>query len=213
MKATMARPTSAFVDAKDRDAVPFRNLLTSVDLSVARRGSVALLFTGSHSGDGTSTVASNQALVSSAVGRSTLLIDANLYRPGLHQRLGMESRPGLSDVAAHVISLEDAIRTTTVGGVPVSFLPAGLPGQGTSDVLSSRATAELISDACRLYDTVIIDSSPVLTMNDAAVVAAHPEVDTVVVVARHQRRKRVTATVSQLRRAGANIIGLAINSR
>lgn len=211
MSPAATRLPVEFVDPLDSGALPFRNLRTSADLSDKRRGSVALLFTGAHPGEGTSTIAANHALVAGAAGRSTLLIDANLWWPALHQRLGTERRPGLADVAAGAVSLEEAIRATLISGIQVSFLPAGSPVRGTVDVLGSRSVADMIDEACRIFDTVVIDSSPVLAVTDAAVLAAHPEVDTIVVVERGQRRKRVTGTVAQLRRVGANVVGLVVN--
>lgn len=212
MSAAGVRPTPSFLSATDTNALAFRNLQRATDLAVTRRGSVAILFTGSHPGDGTSTVSANHALLTSAAGSRTLLIDANLSRPGLHRRVGTEPAPGLVDVAAGVIALEDAIQTVVVDEIAMPFLPAGSPVRGTVDVLSSQSTADLLTDACRMFDTVVIDSSPVLVVSDASVVAAHPEVDTVVVVAHRQRRKRVNGTVAQLRRVGANVIGLVVNS-
>ena len=212
MSATALRAAAGFVDTTQRDAVPLRNLRTTVDLLASRRGGVALLFTATQAGEGTTTIASNHALLAGDAGRSTLLIDANLSRPALHTRLRMERRPGLADVAAGLVSLAEAVRPVMVGSVELHFLAAGPAVHGSVDVVGSRSVADLLTDACRTYDTVVIDSPPILTVSDAAVLGAHPDVDTVVVVGHRQRRKRVTQTLTHLRRAGANVVGLAVNS-
>lgn len=208
---TPSRRSVGFVTPTEPSSVPFRSLRTAVDLSVQRRRSTALLFTSTHLGEGTSTIASNHALLASSTGRSTLLIDANLSRPVLHARLGEDRRPGLVDVAAGDIGFEEAIRHTSVGQLELSLLPAGSNVHGTVDVLSSEGTADLLSTACELFDVVVIDTPPVLALPDAAVLSAHREVDTVVVVGHRQRRIRAERTITELRRAGANVIGLVVN--
>jgi tyrosine-protein kinase Etk/Wzc len=212
MTRTALRPSQGFVDTTDANAVALRNLRTTADLVAGRRGGVALMFTSPNPGEGTSTIASNHALLASDAGRSTLLIDANLSRPALHTRLRAERRPGLTEIAAGLVSLERAVRPVKVGSVELDFLPAGAAVHGSVDVIGSQSVTDLVTDACRSYDTVVIDSPPVLALTDAAVLAAHPEVDTIVVVGHRQRRKRATQTIRQLRRAGANIIGVAVNS-
>jgi capsular exopolysaccharide synthesis family protein len=208
-----SRRSAGFVNPTEPSSVPFRSLRTAVDLGTKRDGGTALMFTSTHPREGTSTMASNHALLASSTGRSTLLIDANLSRPVLHTRLGEDRRPGLVDVAAGGIGFEEAIRRTSVGQVELNLLPAGSPVHGTVDVLSSEGTADILSAACRLFDLVIIDTPPILTLPDAAVVSAHREVDTVVVVGRRQRRSRATRTITELRRAGANVIGVVVNTR
>lgn len=212
MSRTALRAAPGFVNPTDRNAIPLRNLRTTAELIAGRRGAAALLFTATHPGEGTTTIASNHALLAAEAGRSTLLIDANLWRPALHTRLHTDRRPGLADVAAGLTSLENAIRPVAIGSLELHFVAAGPPVHGTVDVVGSQSVSDLISDACRMFDTVVIDSPPVLALTDAAVMSAHPEVDTIVVIGHRQRRKRVTQTVTQLRRAGANMIGLAVNS-
>lgn len=208
----MAKRSPGFVSAAQNGATAFGTLRRAAETAVSRRASGALLFTGTHPGDGTSTVAGNYAAMSSAAGISTLLIDASLLRPALHARLHVEPRPGLIDVVAGVAVLDDAIVTTTLGGSELSFLPAGGVVRGATGSLGSQAGVDLISDVCGLFEAVVIDSPPVLAVSDAAVLAAHSEVDTIVVVAHRQRRKRLTKTVTELRRAGGNVIGLAVNT-
>lgn len=206
------RRSTGFVNPTEPSSVPFRSLRTAVDLGAQRDGSTALLFTSTHPGEGTSTIASNHALLASSTGRSTLLIDANLTRPALHTRLGEDRRPGLVDVAAGSIGFEEAIRSTSVGQIELNLLTAGSDVHGTVDVLSSEGTADLLSMACRLFDVVVIDTPPILALPDAAVLSAHREVDTIVVVGHRQRRSRASRTITELRRAGANVIGVVVNS-
>jgi capsular exopolysaccharide synthesis family protein len=204
--------SSGFVDLDGPGATALRRLRASIGLEVGRRGDTAVLFTATHPGEGASTLASNYALLTSAAGQSTLLIDANLGSPSLHQLLGEDPRPGLVDVIVGDVAFEEGIRQARVGDVELSFMPAGSPVRGSADVLNSDSAADLLATACSIYETVIIDSPPVLAAPDAAILGARPQVDTVVVVDRHQRRRRAIRTITELRRAGANILGVVVNT-
>jgi capsular exopolysaccharide synthesis family protein len=210
---TRRRLPRSFVQPADPGAVSFRGLRTAVDLGGARRrGTTALLFTGAHPGEGTSTVAANHALLTSTTGRSTLLIDAHLARPVLHARFGESRQPGLADVAAGELSLVEAIRHTSVGQVEISLLTAGAEDAGGLDVLGAGAGEDIITQACARFDVVVIDAPPILTTPDAALLGAHPEVDTVVVVSDGQRGTRASRAVTELRRTGASVIGVVVNA-
>jgi tyrosine-protein kinase Etk/Wzc len=199
------------VDPADPSAGALQGLRAEINLQVRPSSGAALLFTGVHAGDGTTTIASNYALSASAAGYSTLLIDANQAKPALHERLALERDPGLTDVVAGGIAFDDAVQLTTVGDVELALLPAGSPSFWTADVLGSEATSELIAAACDAFAVVVIDSPAVRAAPDAAVLSALPQVATVVVVRRHQRRRRTSDAVTQLRRAGANLVGFVVN--
>ena len=206
------RQRSGLVSLTDPDAAAFRTLRAAADLERARRGASAVLFAAAASGDGTSTIAANHALMAAAARRSTLLIDANLGRPTLHQRLRVELSPGLVDVVLGDVTLDQAVRHTTTGRVELHVLPAGSPVQGWADLLSAGDVTDVLAQATASYDTIVIDAPPVLTAPDAALLSAVPEVDTVVVVRYDQRRQRVVDAIKQLRRSGGNIIGVAVNT-
>lgn len=207
-----AASVPGFVRPEERDAVPFRTIRAVMDLEAKRRGDTALVFTGTFSGEGTSTVASNYALVSASAGYSTLIIDANLSRPSLHRRLACRREPGFVDVVAGDVSFGDALQRTTVENVDLWALTAGAPVPSSLDVINFPGTFDLLGDACEHFDVVVIDTPPVLSLADVAVLSARRDIDTVLVVGERQRRARVSRTIGRLRRAGGNVIGVVVNA-
>jgi Mrp family chromosome partitioning ATPase len=141
-----------------------------------------------------------------------VLVDANLDRPVLHERLGRQRSPGLTDVLIGKTDLPSALATVSVGSTELSLLPAGTPTPGVAELLSRPLTAEVISALAEAYDAVIIDAGPVADAPDTVVLSAHPEVDTVLVVGHRQRRQRVDQTVQRLRRAGGHVLGVTVNT-
>jgi capsular exopolysaccharide synthesis family protein len=186
-------------------------LRVAADLDPARREQTALVFTGPVAGEGTTTLASSYALSVAAAGRRVLLIDGDLHTAGLTDRFGWPRTPGLTDVLTGDADRGSVVRPYEHQGAVVDVVPAGSPLSGAADVLRSEALADLVDVWTQTYDLVVIDAPPVLTYPDARALSTL-RMDTVVVVQKNQQRKRVTNTLTELQRAGGNVIGLVVNN-
>ena len=71
--------------------------------------------------------------------------------------------------------------------------------------------ADVLQAMCARFDSVIVDCPAVLGLPDAAVIAALPDVDTLIVADRRQRRDRLLQAAAELERAGASILGVVLN--
>lgn len=207
----MARNGTGVIDPFGASSQPLRALRVSVDMAATRRRKTSLLFTSADEREGKTTVAINHALVAAASGQSVLIIDANLDRSDVHNRLGLPLTPGLVDYVVGDAQYDELVRTATVDSVQVDVLRAAGEVSSSGDILASREMAELIASASESFDLVIIDAPSVLTHPDANVLSALPEVDTVLVVRRGQQRKRLKQAIAQLERTQANVLGIVLN--
>lgn len=207
----MARNGTGVIDPFGASSQPLRALRVSVDMAATRRRKTSLLFTSADEREGKTTVAINHALVAAASGQSVLIIDANLDRSDVHNRLGLPLTPGLVDYVVGDAQYDELVRTATVDSVQVDVLRAAGEVSSSGDILASREMAELIASASESFDLVIIDAPSVLTHPDANVLSALPEVDTVLVVRRGQQRKRLKQAIAQLERTQANVVGIVLN--
>jgi tyrosine-protein kinase len=154
-------------------------------LAVSRRaagsGSRAILVTGSSPSEGKTTTAINLSSSLATAGHNVILIEADLRRPGIGPALGLQSKYGVASVLVESVALQDALVTTPTFGTNLGILLADYEGGWISDLFALPAARELIADARRMADFVIIDSPPLTDVIDALPLVDY--VDDVVLVA------------------------------
>ena len=145
-------------DAAESEA--FRTLRTA--LSLTDRESRAIVISSTEPGDGKTTVLANLAAAYAQSGKKTLLIDADLRRPGLTGMLGLRGADGVStlirgtdDVAQLGAAL---VRPSGIDGLDV--LPSGPRPTNPAEMLGSIRFSELLGWAEGAYDQILIDSPP-----------------------------------------------------
>lgn len=169
----------------------FRTLRTTLRHSPGSTMPGSLLITSSESGDGKTTVAFCYAQVEALSGVRVLLIEADLRRPTLARRLGLDREVGLCTLLGsstpapekHVVEVPVSI-PGRLNGTPtnVSVLPAGGEAIDPPSLLESDRMRSLLSWAFESYDLVILDTPPFTAVTDAADLIG--QVEGVVVVSR-----------------------------
>jgi succinoglycan biosynthesis transport protein ExoP len=191
-------------------AEAYRTLRTN--LLAACKGTKArtILVTGARQGEGKTTTAVNLAVALAQVGRSVVLISADLRFPRVHSLLGIGNEQGLGQVLLGEVQLSDALVDTSIANLRV--LPSG-PVSGLDEpveLLQSDRMFEVIR-RCRQADFVIVDGPPIEPVADSLVLA--DLVDGVLLVADAQTGTRtgVSQTRHQLEQVGGNILGGVLN--
>ena len=110
-----------------------------------------------------------------------ILIEADLRRPGIGPALDLQAKYGVASVLVESVALKDALVTTPTFGANLGILLADYEGGWISDLFALPAARELIADARRMADFVIIDSPPLTDVIDALPLVDY--VDDVVLVA------------------------------
>jgi polysaccharide biosynthesis transport protein len=187
----------------------FRLLRTNLEFASVDRPIRRLLVTSTGPNEGKTTIAVNLAAVIAQGGRKVTIIDADLRRPKVHQFLGLANQFGLTDmfrgnvtipmISQHTSSLEN-VSVITTGSLPPN----------PSELLASLKMDHILDEAGRGTDIVILDSPPSLVA-DVQILAA--KVDGVIVVVHpgHTEADAARATMEQLKRAGARVVGVVLN--
>lgn len=179
------------------------SVLIGLDDSMRR-----ILLTSSQPQEGKTTVSLNLACSLAQLGRSVLLIDADMRRPDCHHQLEIDPQPGLHGVLAGESDLDEAIRPSTIGGL--SLLPAGKATNEAADLLHSPRLATLLEEAAERYDHVVIDSPPSLTLPDSRTIARYVE-GLVLVVSDKTERASLKRTKRSFDDAGVRFLGFVMN--
>lgn len=123
-----------------------------------------VLVTSSASGEGKTFVSMNLAMsLAMEVDRHALLVDADVLRPSVLQRYGIEPTLGLMELAARPdLDISDVLLRTNIP--KLSLLPAGQPDQKSPELLSSAYIDSLLTELSERYSDrlVIFDAPPVL---------------------------------------------------
>ena len=167
-----------------------------------------ILITSPGPADGKSTIAVNLAYTIARSDKSIVILDADLRRPNVHTMLGVSNENGLSSIFVEEISLKDALQSVEDGRI--FFIASGNPPPNPTELLASKRMTSILDELKKLFDTVIIDCPP-LMVPDTSVLAT--KVDGVVLVIRpsHTTKRTVQMARDQLKRAGANILGVVAN--
>ena len=186
-----------------------RTLRNSILLTDFDRRLRSVLLTSASPSEGKSTVAAHLAATHAGQHKRTLLIDGDLRRPSVHRLYQVPNSVGLSNVLLEQISWRDAvIRIDDPQGLDV--LPAGPSTRRASDLMGT-SLAELVEEASREYDLVVLDAPPLLGFAEPLQMAT--AVDGVIVVARagDTSRKALGTVITTLNRLRANLVGVVLN--
>jgi polysaccharide biosynthesis transport protein len=186
-----------------------RTLRNSILLTDFDRRLRSVLLTSASPSEGKSTVAAHLAATHASQHKRTLLIDGDLRRPSVHRLFQVPNTMGLSNVLMKEISWLDAV---VIMDEPngLHILPAGPSTRRASDLIG-MGLAELIEEATREYDLVVLDAPPLLGFAEPLQMAT--AVDGVIVVARagDTSRKALSSVITTLSRLRANLVGVVLN--
>jgi len=201
---TLSSPKSQFSEA-------FRALRTSLLLSVAGGEPQVILLTSATPSEGKTTVSINLACVLAQRNVRVLIIDADLRRPTVHHRFGLNGKIGLTSVLTGSVSLEEAIQT--IPEIPqLDVLVSGPVPPFPTEMLSSETMQQLIERCKGMYTHIVMDSPPLLSVTDSVVLAR--DADAVVMIVRHGKSSKHAMRRARdlLVRSGAPVTGIVLNA-
>lgn len=191
-------------------AEAFRNLRASISLRPEVNAANPLLVTSTAPGEGKSVVSANLAIAFAANKQRTLLIDCDLHHPAQHLVFPANPDKGISLYLTSNARLQDVVQPTDIPNLDV--LHVGSVPPNAPELLASDRVRELIADACKQYDRVVIDSPPVTAVSDPLVLLPHVQGVIYVVGFDKIRREIVLRTMQKLRECGAPLVGVVMNN-
>jgi len=186
-------------------AEAFRKLRTNLQFLAVDNPPRVIVVTSSLPSEGKSTTAINIALALAESEHNVVLVDGDMRRPTLHRYLDLVGPVGFSTVLSGAALLDEALQRTRFSGLTV--LTSGAIPPNPSELLGSQSARKLLAELRAKFDYVIVDSTPLLAVTDAAILAAGA--DGVLIMARfgQTKREQLAHAVGTLESVGAPLLG------
>jgi succinoglycan biosynthesis transport protein ExoP len=198
---------------KSQMSEAFRALRTSLLLSQPGHPPQVILVTSALPREGKTTAAANLAVTLAQLGDSTVLVDADLRKPGVGRllNLGGNKYAGFSSYLAGVSSLDLVIvphpEIPNLAAIPTGPLPPN-----PADLLSSNKLAEAIAELRKKFKFVVIDSPPVMAATDAVILSVQTDGVLLVVRSGETPKEAFTRTRDLLVSVKCHILGVVLNA-
>lgn len=204
-KQRRTEPAISFDTDNSAISEAFRKLRTNLQFLAVDNPPRVIVVTSSVPSEGKSTTAINIALALAESDHRVVLVDGDMRRASLHKYLDLVGPVGFSTVLSGAVPLDDALQKTKFPGLTV--LSAGTIPPNPSELLASQATRKLLVELRSQFDYVIVDSTPLLAVTDAAILASGA--DGVLMIARygHTKRDQISHAVESLAGVGATVLG------
>ncbi|MBB6225868.1 capsular exopolysaccharide synthesis family protein [Polymorphobacter multimanifer] len=198
-------------DPRGLRAEAVRLLRTQVIAQHIKAGRRGLALVSPVVDSGCSNLVSNLAVALSQVGIKTLLVDANLRAPRLHEIFGLDAdAPGLTSYLSMQVSRPERVVQANV--LPsLAIITAGPTASRPQELLSSRRFRDGVNMLLREYDLVLFDTPPANSSADALTIGA--AAGYVMLVARRDQAyfKDISTLVEQLQTSRCPLIGSVLN--
>lgn len=195
----------------DRDASEaYQFLLASFEYALAQSGARSVLVTSASAGDGKSLTALHLARGLVIQGRNAVLVDSDVRGRGLTQLLHAEDQPGLVGLAEGD-DLDNVVKYYRISyDVRLPVIPAGQAPPQPTGLLASERYREAIAKIAAFNDLTIIDGTPMLSVADAAAVAAQVD-GLLLVIDAHTPQADVWKLSERLRLTATPLLGYVLN--
>jgi protein-tyrosine kinase len=203
------RPSGGFEVAAENEMVA---LSRNIDALLETSPKKVIQFIGSQTGEGTSTVVRDFAMVSAArLGKSVLLLDADPRSPSQHLFFNLQPNFGWGEILRNKRTFKKAI--CRIGKTSLYVYPTLSGPESLPEALFSPGIKEFWDAAKEKFDLVLIDSAPASASTDGISLSRY--VDGVVLVLEAEKTRKPVAEnlKNRILQNGGNLLGMVFNNR
>jgi protein-tyrosine kinase len=186
-----------------------RTLRTNIQFCNANRVIKTICLTSCIPNEGKSVTTMNLAISMAASGKKVLHIDADMRKSRQFKNTAVKFNTGLSNYLSGMIENDEVISETNVENL--HLILCGPKPPNPSELLGTSRFKDLLDSMSERYDYIIIDTPPLGSMIDAAIIAAKTDGTILLIAYKAIDYKREKKVKEQLEKANANVIGVVLN--
>lgn len=198
-------------DPRSPAAEAYRTLRTNLTFAGLDQPLEALVVTSPAPENEKSVAVANLAVTMAQGERRTILVDADLRRPRLHEIFGISNGRGLTTMFVEPEAMADP-PLVDVGVENLWLLPSGPLPPNPADLLGSRRMDEVLAALRARADILLFDAPPVIAVTDAVVLGRKADGVLLVMTAGRTRRDHALAAKEILERAHVRLVGVVLTN-
>ncbi|WP_413378000.1 CpsD/CapB family tyrosine-protein kinase [Alkalihalobacillus sp. 1P02AB] len=189
----------------------YRTIRTNIEFSSIDKELKTILVTSAGPGEGKSTTAANLAIVHAQNGHKVLIVDADLRKPTVHHTFGVLNTRGLTSLLTKKSEFAACIQESEIEGL--SILPSGPIPPNPAELLNSKMMDLLLGSLKEKFDTIILDTPPVMAVTDAQVLSNKADGTILVVSNGKTDRAQAVKTKELLSQSKSKLLGVVFNNK
>lgn len=198
-------------DSKSPISEQYRTIRTNIQFSSIDKEIKTLMVSSSGPGEGKSTTVANLAVVFAQQGKKVLLVDSDMRKPTVHYTFNQVNTYGLTSVLTKEMTLEKAVRETE--DVNLFILTSGPIPPNPAELLGSQAMEQFFEDGKSLFDIILFDTPPLLTVADSQILANKCDAAMLVVSSGRTEREQMVKAKEILDSAQSKLLGVVLNNK
>lgn len=179
-----------------------RSIRTRIEFVVQRKSDITLLVSSAESGDGKTFFCSTMATIYAMTGKKVLLVDMDIRKPNIHEKLGIPGGLGVTNYLIEDVELDEVIHPYKEANFDV--LLAGTVPPNPGELVRTQKVREMFDTLKERYDFIVIDTSPLGLVSDAYPLLEISDINLFVVRSHKTHKSMCQSTLEQLENDKAN---------
>ena len=194
--AKSENPTLVKKNPRSSYAEMLRSIRTRIEFIVQRKTGISVTITSTQSGDGKTFLSTNMAALYAMTGKPTVLVDLDIRKPNVHEKLGLDNAQGVTNYLIGECTLEDIIEHHDA--FDFDIVRAGTIPPNPGELIRSEKLTEMLQILKERYEFVIIDSSPIGQVPDAYALVEQTDITLFVIRCMQTNKYFAKNTLQQL---------------
>jgi capsular exopolysaccharide synthesis family protein len=187
----------------------FRAIRTNVNFFSQGNDKMVILITSSMSGEGKSFSSINIASVYALLGKKTLLLGFDLRRPALYKEFNLKNEKGITSYLIKTAEIKDIIQRTQIENL--DLISAGPIPPNPVELIASERNKQFFEELKKLYDYIIIDSSPIGAVTDTFLLFGFADINIFTVRHNYSLKDAVKTNLKNIRLKNISNITILVN--